>query len=220
MNSGNTESARQSIDSLITLNGESAELLFAKAQCTLDADSAVHIYRKIYTDYESDPYAAKSLLRLAQYHAVRDEQTDVATDVRYLKERFPNSDELHSAEQLLPATKTTEVASNPLEPTPRKTHSTTILGAGTPEAKSNAAPATSSGIVYAVQLGAFGMKANAESVKASAQKYYQTDVVERKRGDQLLYVVLAGSFSSKEDAEKALALLSSKTSKNGFVVLR
>src|SRR5690242_19178871 len=130
MNSGNTESARQAIDSLITLNGESAELLFDKAQCQLDADSAVHLYRKIYTDYESDPYAAKSLLRLAQYHAVRDELTDVATDVRYLKERFPNSDELHSAEQLLLSAKTTETASNPLEPTPRKTRTTTILGAG------------------------------------------------------------------------------------------
>jgi len=207
----NIDGAHLSIDSLINIHGETAELLFAKAQCYNYADSAVSIYRQIYIQFPRDSFAAKSLLRLAEFYVMRESSNDIASIVYLLKDRFPKSPEYKTAKELLNTSKNV--------PDTKLTAKTSETSNSLNPKKNDLAP-TQDSIIYTVQLGAFSLQNNALKIQSLADKIFTTDIVERQRDDKLFYVVLCGSFASKDQASDAVNKLEQAIGVKGYIVIR
>ncbi len=216
---GDILGARKTIDSLIRLRGETALLLFAKAQCCLNADSAAALYKSIFQKYPHDTCAAYALLRLAQYYTIRKEPAPALVYVNSLKQRFPDSWEYAQAKEALAPAEQPAASQNHVQTLPKPDVSTAPTRVqATP--KSDATVPPQQKVTYAVQLGVFSVQKNAERIQILANKTAATDIVQHSRNGSSLYVVLAGSYKSKDQATEAVNTLEKSTGVKGFVVLR
>lgn len=78
-----------------------------------------------------------------------------------------------------------------------------------------AAPPPAKGTIYRVQLGAFGVKANAERLEKQAEAKGFSDAYINQEGK--LYKVQIGAFSSKANADKQVALAKSRGFKDAWI---
>ncbi len=198
------------------------DILYRHARTTLDADSAAALYKQVVEMFPRDTLSAWALLRLAQYADARGEQADLEERISRLRELYPHTTARAEAAALLPERRE--------EPDVNRANSSTRIPRSRPTPAPVPAPVTpvvptpvaQEAVAHklAVQLGAFGVKANALRMQALAAGTYPAEVVERKRGATTLYIVLAGTFASQSDATKAVDALEKETGTRGVIVTR
>lgn len=200
-----------------------AEILYKQARAMVDADSAVTLYKIVVDRFPRDTISAWAFLRLAQYSAARGEQALLEKYVSRLREIYPKTQARREAAALMPERKpeTTaeQIATRNAIKQARAEAAATKRADAPPaapkrETSSPAAPAER----WTVQMGAFGVKANADRMRKMAAETYPTTIVERQRGAAILYCVTSGSFVSKEAAERAIDALEKSTGTKGVVV--
>ena len=190
-----------------------AEILFKQARSAVDADSAASLYKSLLENFPRDTTCSWALLRLAQYCDARGDQAHLEEYVSRLREMFPHSLARREAASLLPERAVDNAANDRVAPRTRKSTPPVATPPPTP------APAAASG-AFSVQLGAFSVRENAEKMRKLAAGTYPTAIVARDRGGKTLYCVIAGTFSSQADADRAVDRLERATGAKGVVVPR
>ena len=73
--------------------------------------------------------------------------------------------------------------------------------------------------LFGIQLGAYSSYANAESTSRQYQSQYSnTQIIQKSRNGETLYIVVIGDYRSRGDAEKALPQVNQTFNVNGYII--
>ncbi len=202
LKAGDLDNAREYLSSADPSNPFS---MYVRAALTQDATQAAGIYRSIVNGYPDKPIAREALLQLYKYHYAAGDYRLAHTDFLQLR-KYPGMSQLVDPAGLsdkMPTEKDTlqnpVVTSRPqVETVPSK-----------PIQKESP---VQSGESYAVQLGVFSTRANAEKfVNQMKTNNIEASVSTKTGASKTLFVVTSGDFQSREAAEAFAADLKSKS---------
>lgn len=161
--------------------GAMPEIRFLRAAFDTDAQSAVTVYEALEKSQPGHGLADHVLYRLIQYHAALGRYQTAGIYLKTLQARFPRSEVLPSAEALFPDEMIPLASSD------------TASSVSKSEGK------------WALQLGAFSEKANADKWMQTLRNkgLHGLTVEEKISGGKKLFIVVYGSFSAREEAATA-----------------
>lgn len=159
----------------------SPEYLFLSALFNPDGGEAVKTYELIVRRHPDNIFADQSMYRLIQYHAALGMYQTAEQNFSALKSKYPKSAVLADAARLFPE---------------KESGRTDQDGVITND---------SGAVSYALQVGAFSSRSNADQFAASLKSKGITDIFtgEKTSNDKKLITVLVGSYATKEQATAA-----------------
>jgi hypothetical protein len=175
---------------------ETAGLVYIEGLLASDDHTAIQYFRAISDSFPRSEWADDALARLFELYLSRGRTGDAMTEMEQLRSRYPTSPYL---------------TSNYLTNSIVSTIDDTISG-----------ESRTSGTEFAIQVGAFSIKTNAENLQRQFRNDgYRTDIYENLLdGHNLLYLVWIGSFRTRDDAERTLAEIKSKYNIDGILRTR
>ena len=161
-----------------------------------DGVTAIQCFRFVADSFPSNEWADDALVRLAEIYGASGKRQPMEESIDRLHSRYPQSPYI-----------LTNYASHITE--------------GSGEAASSDA-ANQSGAEYAIQVGAFSVRSNAEKLQQRLSvDGYRVDIFENfLDGKNLLYLVWIGSFKTMRDAQEGLSTIQSKTGIKGILRTR
>jgi hypothetical protein len=185
--------------------------MYVRATLTPDATQASGIYKLIVNEFPDKPIAREALMQLYKYHYAAGDYRLARTDYLQLR-KYPGSTQLTDPAGLsdkMPAEKDTllerGVSQNPVvAPQPP-------VGVPPSTSTQEESPVPSEE-GYAVQLGVFSTRANAEKLVTQLRSKNISASVSMKPADgRTLYAVTTGDFRTRDAAETFAARLKSRS---------
>ena len=184
----------------------SSNLLFLEGVLTANGQQAVVIYNKLVKNYPKSKYADASLYRIYSYYYALGMYNAANNFLDRLKREYPNSPYIKIAKRYIPQKDSLVIASR-AQPADNST-----------EAK-NKTSDKSEKYLYTIQVGAFTVKGNAESLKEDFEKNGLYSSIEEKTvGGTTFHVVYVGKYLNEADASKSLKKINAKYNLNGRIV--
>ncbi len=198
-NKGQTDSLKRVLPLYQKKYGRSPEFLFLNAALNSDASEAVKVYESLLQQHPKNIFADQCLLRLIQYNVSLGLYQAAENYLKTLKSQFPDSPALATAVQLFPGDDSGD--------------------SGTSGAQTKDTVASG---VYALQVGAFSEKQNAEKLIKTLREKGFTDITagEKTVNDKKLFTVIIGSYANRDQAAAAGQTLKKNHGMNYSIVTR
>lgn len=204
---------------------ESPITLFIEAYIESDGERAVHLYEQFIRKYPQSKYSDRALLKIAQYYYAVGSYVTARQYLDNLVDQFPTSNSMAEAKYLAACCLIAMNYQNSAEKELReliekypespfksfaqqelkqlKASSESGSGKGIENVYDQLIKATQVPGRYAVQIGAFGERDNAQKQKNLYSRLgYPVTVATKYVGDRLLYVVWLGDFDTEDQARK------------------
>ena len=192
--SGNIQAALTYLQEFKNSNPNDPSVIFLEGVLTQNADEAVKKYSTVYEKYPKSNYADASLFRLFSYHYSLGYYKKAETYLNKLKNEYPNSPYIQTADRIIPD------------------EETAISKIVNSEETDN--------YKYTIQAGAFLNSENAEKLKTQLSSGgHACEIKTREIGGSLFNIVYVGKFKSEETAKPILILLENNYSVKGRIVL-
>jgi len=206
---------RQRVQSEIRKNKGTPLGLYLEAFLETDAAKAVETYQQILRKFPDSREAEAAALKTAQYYFSRGLYVSARKHFLELIERYPKSeyvdDSMYSAAACLYAAGKYRscyvelnnfLTKNPNSPLrPLALDDLKELRDKTGDTRGMERVASKSDGKYALQIGAFSKRANAEKLMSYCETLgLPVEIRERKKNNKIMYLVWMGSFESAEDS--------------------
>jgi len=186
---GKSSEVRDELHPLLKRNPGDPSLLFVSALLTDDGTLAKDKFQKIADTYPNSKYADAALFRVYSFYSISGDDKEAAACLKRIKNAYPHSGYLASISNSLPEASETPVT----------------------ESKEN--------YKYTIQVGAFGVLKNAESLKADLEDSgYEVELKEKNVAGTIFNVLYLGKFEEKNSAEKLLEKVNVDFHLNGRIV--
>ncbi len=209
------EEIKQRLPELVRKFPDDPTVLFLQGATEPDGARAVRYYKRIVEEFPTSAFADDALLRLAEYDFALGLYHSSAQRYLQLAQRYPASplcDDAHYMRiQCLLARGEQDSAAYALEwflskypNSPLASLAASELSGQGGARRQQAVPRAAVGAKpYALQVGAFKEKRNAEKlVQALAAQGHECEIVVKERGRDLFYLVWVGSFENEEAARR------------------
>ena len=189
---GKSDSVASKLPSLQQQYPHSPGVLYIEGLITSDGTEAIHYFTMVADSFPRNPWAADALARMVEVFRATGASTNAAQQIERLHHEYPQSPYITSRYL-------TRVSSD--------------------SGDENVLPHPYMGKEYAIQIGAFAVRQNAEQIqKKVAAGGFKADIFENLLdGKNLLYLVWIGSYSSEEAAQKDLVTIREKFSISGVL---
>ena len=187
---GKSDSVASKLPSLEQKYPQSPGVLYIEGLITSDGTEAIHYFTMVADSFPHNPWAADALARMVEVFRATGESTNAAQQFERLHSEYPQSPYITS-QYLTRASSGDE----------------------------NAPPHQNIANEYAIQIGAFGVKQNAERMqKKLILGGFKAEIFENLLdGKNLLYLVWIGSYTSAEAAQKDIAEIKEKFNISGVL---
>jgi cell division septation protein DedD len=198
---GRSDEVRRELPSLLAAYPNDPGVLFLSAILERDGKKALDVYQRIVREYPNSEWADDAQWRIVQYYALLRDTLAARQALADYQQRFPLSEFLVYAQNLVLSTVGMEQA-----PPQRAATSSTDAERGTPGENQR----------YALQIGAYSTKgvAEQEAAKFRAQRL-RVEVIEKAPS---LFAVTIGDYSSRAAAEKARPLVEEQCKCTPFII--
>lgn len=199
---GHAEDVRRELPSLLAAYPNDPGVLFLSAILERDGNKALETYHRIVRQYPHSEWADDSQWRIVQYYALLRDTLAARQALGEYQQRFPLSEFLIHAQNLVQSTVGLEQTS------PQR--------AAAPASSPQRGEPTESQQRYTLQIGAYSTKevADQEAAKYRAQRL-RIEVIEKAPS---LFAVTIGDYSSRAAAEKARPLVEQQCNCTPFII--
>jgi tetratricopeptide (TPR) repeat protein len=201
--------AREKVNEVYRQYPSSATAAYFCALFEDDADAALKLFQEVSTRFRGSPYAEKALFRLGQYHFADGTYRQSRQYFLNLIAQYPTSNlasqaAYYAAKSLLIIGKSPQ-AQEELSQCIKKYPGTWIAKFAaddlaklqSPANHQTSAPEKKRATQYAVQVGAYTRRENANShLLAFSQSGYSAEIKEKQEGRRIYYQVLAGNSAT------------------------
>ena len=196
---GEMYKVRQEMPALLSKYPNHPGLLYVQARITTNGAEAVKIYQSIVDNYPKSEWADDALYRVYQFYYALGLYRTAELKMAQLQKEYPRSPY---------AGKTAAATQNlPEEQKP---------AVGTP-----AAPAGTGDTPFALQVGAYSLRENAEKQKLFFEDQGEkVEVINRVRDNRSLFLVLVGRYRTADDARIAAEQIRTRHNIEARVVTR
>ncbi len=176
--SGDTDSLEKTLPLYQKKYSHSPEVMYLTALFHPDGTEAVKTYDHVFRKYPDHLFAEHSLFRIIQYHAALGTYQAAESHYLLMRKNYPGSGLLARAAQLLP---------------------------GNESGKTGTVQGDTGAVTYALQVGAFSARSNAEQHAKTLRVKGLADVTigEKTVNGKKLFTVLIGSYADKDQASAA-----------------
>lgn len=209
------EEIKQRLPELVRKFPDDPTVLFLQGATEADGARAVRYYKRIVEDFPTSAFADDALLRMAEYDFALGLYHSSSQRYLQLAQRYPASplcdDAYYMRIQCLLARGEQDSARYALEWFLNKYPNSPLASLAASEVRGQSgarppspAPRAAVGAKsYALQVGAFKEKRNAEKlVHALTAQGYECEMVTKERGRDLFYLVWVGRFENEVDARR------------------
>jgi cell division septation protein DedD len=217
--SGNADEVRRELPNLLTKYPNNPGVMYLQGLVAREGSEAIRTYQSIVDNFPQSEWADDALYRVYQFYYALGLYRTADIKLKLLKDRYPDSPYLKNvpaakvaeAETSAPV-QTTEASSAPVIPPPIAAPGTTPV----PAVKD-----TTSAVRFTLQVGAFGLQANAQSLKERFESAgYPVEMISRVRDTRALFLVWVGNYGSTEEARAAGVDVKRKMGVDAIVVSR
>lgn len=179
---GKSDSVASKLPLLQQKYPHSPGVLYIEGLITSDGTEAIHYFTMVADSFPRNPWAADALARMAEVFRATGASTNAARQIERLHHEYPQSPYITSRYL-------TQISSD--------------------SSDKNVLPHRDIVKEYAIQIGAFAVRQNAEQIQKKLEAGgFKADIFENLLdGKNLLYLVWIGSYSSEEAAQKDLAAI-------------
>ena len=174
-----------------------AGLIYLEGLITSDGENAIRYFHVVVDSFPKSEWADDAMARLFEYYFNTGQQDNANHYFNQLVSEYPTSP---------------YVTTNYIRDISTSANNTSSTGN----------PKENQGNEYAIQIGAFSKRENAEKLQMKfSSEGYRVDIFENLLdGRNLLYLVWIGNFSTQEEAQKLIKELKVKYNIDGVIRLR
>lgn len=226
---GKVEEVAAALPQLYRQHPNDGSILYLEGLITQDGEAAVELFKRVANLYPTSPYADDALLKIGEYLYARGLYVQAAQFLKRIPIHYPRSDLIYPGIRLflnaLLVSGNRDTALFYAQVFSRKYPKIEFdlevgKASGSPEefppltsespAREDGRPSRTpaSRTAFRLQVGAFGMRENAERQKALLESLnYRVKIVRSRSADRTIHIVIVEGFTSREDAELAGRLL-------------
>lgn len=198
--SGQPEPVRAELPSLLERYPTNPGVLYLQALLTADGTEAVRLYQGIVDNYPKSEWADDALYRVYQFYYALGLYRTAELKMAQLRKEYPRS----------------PYAATSVPPTQNLPEEQKPAPAGAP-----AVPAAAGDAPFALQVGAYSLRENAEKQKLFFEDAGEkVEVINRVRDNRSLFIVLVGRYRTADDARAAAEQIRTKHNIEARVVTR
>jgi cell division septation protein DedD len=200
---GRADDVRRQLPALLQEYPNDPGVLFLSAILERDGARALETYQRIVREFPSSEWADDSQWRIVQYYALLRDTAAARAALAEYQQRFPLSEFLVHAQNLVQTTVGVE------QPSPERAPTSTASTTGNVRSDSER---------YTLQIGAYSTKevAEQEAARYRAQRL-RVEVIEKAPS---LFAVTIGDYSSRAAAEKARPLVEQQCNCTPFIIVK
>jgi cell division septation protein DedD len=199
--SGNADDVRRELPGLVTKYPNHPGVLYLQGLVTREGSEAIRTYQSIVDNFPESEWADDALYRVYQFYYALGLYRTAEIKMKQLAERYPASPyvkiaataktpEMEAANDR-PAAETTAVAIPPAVTAPGT--------APVPVMRD-----TAMAVRFALQVGAFGLQSNAQTLRERFEASgYTVEMISKVRDTRSLFLVWVGSYGTYEEARTA-----------------
>lgn len=207
---GQPEDARHDLPSLRERYPDDPAVMYLQAALTTEGYEAARLYQAIVDNHPASEWADDALYKLYQFYSALNLMTTAELKLSRLRSDYPNSPYVTGKEELKPVSAAPVVSGGAV-----------ALKKDPVAAEPQHTPAEETRGRFTVQVGAFSAADRAAKMKEQMQEFgYESEVIERSRNDQSVYLVWVGSCTTQLDARMLADEIQKKYKINGMVVTR
>ncbi len=171
------------------------ELLFATV--ITDGDKAFEKYKDILENYPESQWADDAFWRIVQYYAIKGDTAEAKKQLDLFRKKYPASEFLMPATEIVKILYTSNKKAELITAKVEKTKDKEVE-------KETEKPVTENEGTFGLQVGVYSTY---EAAKQEVEHYKSLRMIAKiktkKIGDETMYAVVIGNYSSKEEAEQA-----------------
>lgn len=199
--SGNADEVRREIPNLMTKYPNNPGVLYLQGLVAREGSEAIRTYQSIVDNFPQSEWADDALYRVYQFYYALGLYRTAEIKMKQLTERYPESPYVKNAsgakspETAIAAERQQEEAAPPVAAPPAIVPGTTPV----PALKD-----TVLAMRFTLQVGAFGVQSNAQSLKERFESAgYSVEMISKVKDTRALFLVWVGNYGSYEEARSA-----------------
>ena len=212
INNGNADEVRREIPVLVTKYPNNPGVLYLQGLVTREGSEAIRTYQSIVDNFPESEWADDALYRIYQFYYALGLYRTAEIKMAQLVEKFPDSPYARSAAGAVPA-----------EPAPAEQQSTTeneapaekeasagdvpVVTPPIARPSTETVPAQADTVIpvrFVLQVGAFGLQNNAQSLKERFDASgYPVEMISKVKDTRALFLVWVGNYATYEEAKAA-----------------
>jgi cell division septation protein DedD len=229
INNGNADDVRREIPVLVTKYPNNPGVMYLQGLVTREGSEAIRTYQSIVDNFPESEWADDALYRIYQFYYALGLYRTAEIKMKQLVEKFPDSPYAKNAagagtaepaaaepqpatEKAAPAEKEAPAGHIPVIPPPIVQPST------------EAVPAQADTVLpvrFVLQVGAFGLQNNAQSLKERFEASgYSVEMISKVKDTRALFLVWVGNYATYEEARAAGQDVKRKMGVDAIVISR
>ncbi len=227
---GKADEVRNELPALVTKYPNNPGVMYLQGLLTREGSEAIRTYQSVVDNFPESEWADDALYRIYQFYYALGLYRTADIKMKQLAEKYPNSPYLKAlpAGQAAQAGEQPAAAQTPPQTPPVQAPSTEQQApASTPAIVPpvvEPAPAqadTAMPVRFALQVGAFGLQSNAQTLKERCEAFgYQVEMISKVKDTRSLFLVWVGSYGTYEEARAAGQEVKRKIGVDAIVVSR
>jgi len=223
VNNGNVDDVRRELPSLLTKYPNNPGVMYLQGLVSREGSEAIRTYQSIVDNFPTSEWADDALYRVYQFYYALGLYRTAEIKMKQLVEKYPDSPYAKGGTEATAANTTI-----PQEEPKRETPAPAEPQAGVPPAVASqstepvtAAADTAIASRFVLQVGAFGVQNNAETLKERFDAAgYPVEMISKVKDTRALFLVWVGNYASYEEARSAGQEVKRKMGVDAIVISR
>jgi cell division septation protein DedD len=221
VNNGNVDDVRRELPSLLTKYPNNPGVMYLQGLVSREGSEAIRTYQSIVDNFPTSEWADDALYRVYQFYYALGLYRTAEIKMKQLVEKYPDSPFAKGGTEAAAAQKAAPVEEPKLDvPAPAETHPQTPPPAAQPSTEPAAADTTMAAR-FVLQVGAFGVQNNAETLKDRFEAAgYPVEMISKVKDTRALFLVWVGNYATYEEARTAGQDVKRKMGLDAIVISR
>jgi hypothetical protein len=218
---GNAEEVRNELPGLVTKYPNHPGVMYLQGLLTREGSEAIRTYQSVVDNYPESEWADDALYRIYQFYYALGLYRTADIKMKQLADRYPNSPYVKNA---LAAQAAQPADTTPAPQPPATEHRAPAERPPVILPPAEAAPAqadTAIAVHFALQVGAFGVQTNAQTLKERCEAFgYPVEMISKVKDTRSLFLIWVGNYATYDEARAAGQDVKRKMGVDAIVVSR